>query len=201
MNDMIRYNVRVNEHTYQVDLLKDTAEQQCTEFQESSADICFDAIKTEYDYCVTRAEKLENKVYILLAACAFLFVLLTTLIEKVEKIEYPQNILDLCAIILYITLLIIAVISNVGMIIMAVNLLKSISFERFDAGILLTNGIPDEKDTTAVKFIGSFYIKNINENNSLLEKRYIAYNKCVELFCASTVLLIVLAVISIYLCK
>ena len=77
---MIRYNVKVNDQIYQVDLERDTTIHDA-ESTESSADICFEAIKAEYDYCVTRAEKLENKVYILLAACAFVFALLTTQID------------------------------------------------------------------------------------------------------------------------
>lgn len=61
--NMIRYNVKVNKQIYQVELEKDTVVQQDVESIESSADICFNAIKAEYDYCVTRAEKLENKVF------------------------------------------------------------------------------------------------------------------------------------------
>lgn len=87
---MIRYSVKVNDQIYQVDLEKDTTIHDA-ESTESSADICFEAIKAEYDYCVTRAEKLENKVYILLAACAFVFVLLTTQIEKAGKLGVPQS--------------------------------------------------------------------------------------------------------------
>ena len=50
---MIRYNVKINNHIYQVDLEKDTAVTQDAENIESSAEICFEAIKAEYDYCVT----------------------------------------------------------------------------------------------------------------------------------------------------
>lgn len=78
---------------------------QGAENTESSADICFEAIKAEYDYCVTRAEKLENKVYILLAACAFVFVLLTTQIEKTGELGMPQSRSELLGIIIYVILL------------------------------------------------------------------------------------------------
>lgn len=50
---MIRYNVKINNQIYQVDLEKDTAVTQDAENIESSAEICFEAIKAEYDYCVT----------------------------------------------------------------------------------------------------------------------------------------------------
>ena len=197
--NMIRYNVKVNGQMYQVDLEKDAAIMQDAESTESSADICFEAIKAEYDYCVTRAEKLENKVYILLAACAFEFLLLTTQIEKAGKMGLPQSGLELLGIIIYVVLLVVAVISNIGMLVMAVGLLKSVRFERLDAGLLLTEGVPDEKDTTAVRFIGRFYVQHTAKNNAVLEKGYTRFNRCVDLFCVSIVALIVLAMISIFL--
>ena len=57
---MNRYNVKVNDQIYQVEVAD--VEANTTNNEESSASICFEAIKAEYDYCVTRAEKLENKV-------------------------------------------------------------------------------------------------------------------------------------------
>lgn len=57
---MNRYNVKVNDQIYQVKV--NDAEAGIINAEESSASICFEAIKAEYDYCVTRAEKLENKV-------------------------------------------------------------------------------------------------------------------------------------------
>lgn len=194
---MNRYNVKVNDQIYQVEV--NDAEAGIINAEESSASICFEAIKAEYDYCVTRAEKLENKVYILLAACAFVFVLLTTQIEKTGKMELPQSGRELLGMIIYVLLLILAVISNIGMLVKAVNLLKSVRFERLDSGLILTMGLPDEKDTTTVRFIGRLYIQHTAKNNAILEKKYTAFNKCVDLFCVSTVALIALAMISIFL--
>ena len=82
---------------------------------------------------------------------------------------------------------------------MSVNLLRSMRFGRLDAGLLLTGGLPDEKDTTAVRFIGSIYTQNTDNNNAILEKKYTVFNKCVGLFCVSTVTLISLAVVSIFI--
>lgn len=103
--------MKVDGQIYQVEV--NDAEINTTNNEESSASICFEAIKAEYDYCVTRAEKLENKVYILLAACAFIFVLLTTQIEKAGNVNLPQTKPELCGIIFYAILLVIAIISNI----------------------------------------------------------------------------------------
>ena len=108
---MSKYNVKVDGQIYQVEV--NDAETNTTNNEESSASICFEAIKAEYDYCVTRAEKLENKVYILLAACAFIFVLLTTQIEKAGNVNLPQTKPELCGIIFYAILLVIAIVSNI----------------------------------------------------------------------------------------
>ena len=82
---------------------------------------------------------------------------------------------------------------------MSVSLLKSVRFERLDAGLLLTEGVPDEKDTTAVRFIGRLYVQHTSKNNAVLEKGYTAFNRCVNAFCVSIVALIALAIISIFL--
>ena len=139
-----------------------------------------------------------NDTYILLAACAFVFALLTTQIQKAGKLEVPQSGSELLGIIIYTILLVVAVISNVGMLVMTVSLLKSVRFERLDSGLLLTEGVPDEKDTTAVRFIGRLYVQHTSKNNAVLEKGYTAFNRCVNAFCVSIVALIALAIISIF---
>lgn len=89
--------------------------------------------------------------------------------------------------------------ANVGMLVMSVSLLKSVRFERLDAGLLLTEGVPDEKDTTAVRFIGRLYVQHTSKNNVVLEKGYTAFNRCVNAFSVSIFALIALAIISIFL--
>ena len=48
-----------------------------------------------------KSGKTRNKVYILLAACAFVFALLTTQIEKAGKLDVPQSGSELLGIIIY----------------------------------------------------------------------------------------------------
>lgn len=200
MENRVIYNVKVNEDTYQVELGKKVMADSSFEVQESSANVCYEAIKSEYDYCVTRAEKLENKVYILLAACTFIFALLTAQIDKIGKMKFPSNRTELCIVLLYVITLIIAIASNVLMIILSINLLKSAKFERIDEAILLTQGLLDESDITAVKFIGRLYVQNTERNNAILEEKYSRFNKCAVLFCVCTIAGIVLALLSNIIC-
>lgn len=59
---------------------------------------------------------------------------------------------------------------------MSVSLLKSVRFERLDAGLLLTEGVPDEKDTTAVRFIGRLYVQHTSKNNAVLENEAFVFS-------------------------
>lgn len=88
---MIRYNVKVNDQIYQVDLERDTTIHDA-ESTESSADICFEAIKAEYDYCVTRAEKLENKS-IMQMPCGVQIIFSSRMMEMKIKVTITSNFL------------------------------------------------------------------------------------------------------------
>lgn len=68
--------VEDNSYTVKIEEMSSQKEQ-----AETAEDIAYSAFLSEYDHCVQRSEKLDNKVYILLTVCAFLFVLL---IEKVD---------------------------------------------------------------------------------------------------------------------
>lgn len=65
---------------------------------------------------------------------------------------------------------------------------------------MLTQGLLDESDITAVKFIGRLYVQNTERNNAILEKKYFRFNKCVVLFCVGTIAGIVLALLSNIIC-
>lgn len=73
-----------------------------------------------------------DKVYILLAACAFIFVLLTTQIEKAGNVNLPQTKPELCGIIFYAILLVIAIVSNIviQMLYEAQNIFNSLRMKR-----------------------------------------------------------------------
>ena len=167
--------------------------------QNNSAEMCFETIKAEYDYCMQRAEKLESKVNILLTACAFLFVLLTAVIEKATALSFPTSKDDLAVIVLYVLLLSISIAFFLLLLINLVLLLRSNKVARIDSGALLEKGIPDEKETTAVRYIGSIYAQNSAANNAILEKRYNRFNLCVNMFCCSTIALLLTDVVCIFI--
>lgn len=125
--------------------------------EETSELVIFDAMKAEYEHCVQRAGKLDNKVYILLTVCAFVFVLITTLIEKASDFGMPQNMTKESLIIVYWLLIVVDVVAFCVVLAKLVVLLGSINFERLDIGDVLENNIIEERTKTAVKYIGTKY--------------------------------------------
>lgn len=76
---------------YDVEVEKIGADTSTTD-AEHSAEMVFEAIKNEYDHCVARSEKLDNKVYILLTICAFVFAFATSIYSKISSITKPETI-------------------------------------------------------------------------------------------------------------
>lgn len=71
------------------------------ETSDTSEEIVFDAIKVEYEHCVQRSEKLDSKINILLTVCAFIFVLLTSIIEKAGTFNTPMGMAQFSWIVIY----------------------------------------------------------------------------------------------------
>lgn len=192
----MEYKVQVEDNFYTVKI-KDMSSQK--EQAETAEDIAYSAFLSEYDHCVQRSEKLDNKVYILLTVCAFLFVLLTSVISEAGKFEFPEGGLALGLIITYAVLLVADVGIYVLMLIKLVGLLKSVSFARFNTREILTGNLISETPATISRYIGTKYVRCINHNNSIIEERYKKFNFCVELMVADVVLSIILAFICTFI--
>ena len=66
---MKEYTVKINEKTNDIAIKhNNNSSQNHTDFSE---ELAYEATKVEYDHCVQRSEKLDNKVYIILTVYAF----------------------------------------------------------------------------------------------------------------------------------
>lgn len=84
----MEYKVQIDDNSYVVEIEEMTVS---NALNKTAEDIAYSAFLSEYDHCVQRSEKLDNKVYILLTVCAFLFVLLTSVISEAGKFRFPEN--------------------------------------------------------------------------------------------------------------
>lgn len=165
------------------------------------ADFCFQAAKAEYDYCTQRAEKLESKVSILLAASALIFSLFPTVIENASSFEFPRTVSDINLIVFYVLSLTVFLVSFIFTFIRLLMLLRGKKLHRLDPAILHEKGLFDEDASVAAKYIGLDYSKFAASNNDLIEKKYNEFNVCVVTFSCSMISLIIAAVICVFLSK
>lgn len=167
----------------------------------SGTDICFQATKAEYDYCTQRAEKLESKISILLAASALLFSPFPTVIESACKFKLPKTVSEISLIVFYVLSLTAFLVSFIFTFISLIMLLRGNKLQRLDPAILLEKGIFDEDVSTTAKYIGRDYVQYAAFNNKLIEKQYNKFNVCVIAFACSMISIMIAAVICLFLSK
>ena len=169
------------------------------ETSDTSEEIVFDAIKVEYEHCVQRSEKLDSKINILLTVCAFIFVLLTSIIEKAGTFNTPMDMAQFSWIVIYWILTLVDVVTFCILLIKLVTLLGSISFERLDICDIMENNIIELKPKATVKYIGANYMRCIGSNHSILEKKYDEFNTCVRLLVVNVVLSLILSFVCAFI--
>ena len=85
------------------------------------------------------------------------------------------------------------------MLIKLVTLLGSISFERLDICDVMENNIIELKPKATVKYIGANYMRCIDSNHSILEKKYDGFNTCVRLLVVNVVLSLILSFVCAFI--
>lgn len=172
------YTVTMDERIYHITVENNNnSSQNHTDFSE---EISYEATKAEYDHCVQRSEKLDNKVYIILTVYAFLFVLLCDIIKKISDFSFPQNNIQLALLIIYSILLTLNVSLYVLTLIQLTHLLKGVAIQRFDPQIILKKEMIDANSKPVAKYICSRYNQCIDTNKNILENRFENFNKCVN---------------------
>lgn len=160
---------------------------------QSAADQCFNAVMAEYESEVTRASKLDNKVYILLTVCAFIFTRVTELIEKipsVKKIEKNETALFSLFQSHYTLAVGVVTLCFGATLVLLVILLSNIKMERLNTAIILEENLMELPQKTTVKFLCSKYTQTIEKNRETLKRRYILFNVCVVFLIFTIVALI-----------
>lgn len=155
------------------DLMYNTSENKGDSFS-------YEAVRCEYDHCIQRFERLDNKIYIALTICAFLFVLIVDIIKKIEVFSFPQTSIQLLLIIIYSILTTVDLGLFTYSLLTLTILLKSANLLRIEPFIVFEKDLPNETSICCVKYLCSKYIQCIEENNMLLEKNFMKYNKCIK---------------------
>lgn len=191
---MNEYTVNVDEKEYSVTVKNNNTKNiNDTAFSE---ELSYESIKAEYEHCVQRSEKLDNKIYIILTVYAFIFVLICDVIKKIENFTFPTSTVQLTLVITYSVLLVINILIYVFTLIQLTKLLKGISIRRFNPISVLSRDMINFDSKTVARYICSQYNICIDSNNDILEKKFKKFNDCVNCMIPIIVVSILLIFIS-----
>ena len=101
--------------------------------------IAVDSSRLEYEHSFRRAERLDNKVYILLTVCGIIFVLLIGAINKISEIDIwaiQNRIVEA-----YDILLLLSIIGTVILLMILIYSLSGKDFKRYDTSRILENNL------------------------------------------------------------
>jgi len=125
----------------------------------------------EYKNSFDRSNKLDNKVYIVITFCGFLFVLITNLFSGLSQLQRPDSPALWVLTALYVGSCLAVMAAYVAILIFFLGLLRPERIHRMDPGPLQAEHL-DEMDTQeATAKLVSLYRETVNENLDKLHTR------------------------------
>lgn len=130
-----------------------------------------ESLMVEYENQFDRSNKLDNKVYIAITFCGFLFVFITGLFSGISGISRPGSRLGLVVDMGYILSCIAVMVSYVYVLIFFMGLLRPEQIIRMDPEKLERAGLEQMGDLEACQCLVGLYRATINENLDKLKVR------------------------------
>ena len=168
---------------------------------DTDPEMLLDIARTEYENCVKRLDRLDNKIYILLTVCAFIFVMLTNAINGVSEIRLPQGITELIVLLMYLVFMIYVVIKVILLLKRLIGALSSIKLLRFDTGDILDFEMISANRHKVAEYVLAIYENTRQTNNDKIDKKYDELEKNVRSLTCVVILLIILTVVGGFLPK
>lgn len=163
---------------------------------ETDSNICYQVALTEYEHCIKRMDRLDNKIYILFTVCAILFVPFTNSLVLLGNIKAPTNWIEWLLIICYLILVSLCAIKMRYLLFRLIAALDAVPILRFDSPVLLERNMINADKKKVVAFIIMKYEKARKKNNELIDEKYEKVNSCNGLMLWVATALIMLVTVS-----
>ncbi|MDO4648789.1 MAG: hypothetical protein Q4B26_09070 [Eubacteriales bacterium] len=129
------------------------------------------SLRQEYLNNFDRSNKLDNKVYITITFCGFLFVFITNVFGGIAKIQMPKGGLAVFLTAAYLLSCLAFVIAYVSLLIYFMKLLQPEKLVRIDPAKLENLHLETTKDAETMKKLIDLYRETINLNLEKLAER------------------------------
>ena len=161
--------------------------------------IALESSRHEYEHSFRRAERLDNKAYILLTVCGFLFVPLTASINKTSQVD----VFAFCnssIIFAYDVILILNVIAVLSFLVMLLYPLSGKEYKRYDTTRILENNLLTTVDSkTLCRYTLIKYELAKDYNDILVSEQFKILNYAVWLLIAIVIMLVTLTILGNFL--
>ncbi|MCC8128200.1 MAG: hypothetical protein LIO92_12555 [Clostridiales bacterium] len=130
-----------------------------------------ESLKIEYENLFDRSNKLDNKVYIAITFCGFLFVFITGLFSGISQLLGPDTLPEMIAVFFYILFCSALMVSYVYVLIYFMRMLQPEHIVRVDPEIIQSEALETVNSDEACRRLICIYRKIINENLDKLHLR------------------------------
>lgn len=146
------------------------------------------SLMAEYENQFDRSNKLDNKVYITITFCGFLFVFIIGLFNGISQLVKPQNTLQLFVSGLYILSCVAVMGAYVYVLVFFMRLLQPEQIARMDPEIMQKEHLEEMEEEAARLRLIALYRETVNGNLVKLHRRCAEFVKGLK-FIVPTVLL------------
>ncbi len=164
-----------------------------TQYDASAA--CYEITLEEYRHIAERANKFDNKVYIMITFCSIFFAFIINLLEDILKLKNPDNIKLSVLIIIVVVLFITISLGFISSLVLLILCLKPIEMRRFNPSILIGKSLYNKPSKVSYMVATKHYCEVITENNLLLKKGYDKLNLVVKIMVLVVILSFILKII------
>lgn len=147
-----------------------------------------DSLKIEYQNLFDRSNKLDNKVYITITFCGFLFVFITGLFSGISQLTSVGSRIEGVVTVLYILTCVAVMVSYVYLLIYFLGLLQPEQIVRMDPEILREAKLEELEERAALERLIGLYRDTVDEDLVKLKTRCDEFTKGLR-FVVPTVIL------------
>ena len=162
------------------------------EMEHAGSRLELDSLIIEYQNLFDRSNKLDNKVYITITFCGFLFVFITGLFSGISQLGNGNSGMKAAVMTVYILICIAVVVSYVYLLNYFMRLLQPEQIIRMDPDVLQNAGFEDMEEGEACRQMIRLYRSTINEDLAKLKNRCNEFTKGLR-FVVPTVILAFIA--------
>lgn len=162
------------------------------EMEQTGSRLELDSLIIEYQNLFDRSNKLDNKVYITITFCGFLFVFITGLFSGISQLGSGSGGMKSAVTMLYILICIAVVVSYVYLLLYFMRLLQPEQIVRMDPDILQKAEFQNLEEEEACRQLIGLYRSTINEDLVKLKNRCNEFTKGLQ-FVVPTVILAFIA--------